>query len=229
MIIIIGGTSGIGLETGKYLKSKGHKILIGGRNRPKHKNLTYKYIDVSNEFSIKNFFKGIKKIDGLIYAVGITSPKKSIKKFDPKIFENIIKVNVTGALLILKYSYEKLTKSKAKIVVVNSFAARTHSIFSGFEYTMSKSALSGMVKQLSVEFARDDVFINSIFPSMTSTPMLKKNVKKTILNKIVKEIPLKRIAKPIEIAKAIEFLISENNSYMTGCGIDLNGGKFLNG
>lgn len=229
MIIIIGGTSGIGLETSKHLKNIGHKILIGGRNRPKDKNLAYKYIDVSNEVSIKNFFKGIRKIDGLIYSAGITTPKKNIKKFDPIIWENIVKVNVTGALLTLKYSYAKLTKSKGKIVIINSFATRAHSIFSGFEYTMSKSALSGMVKQLSVEFAKDDVIINSIFPSMTSTPMLKKNVKKTLLNKIAKEIPLKRIAKPIEIAKAIEFLVSRDNSYMTGCGIDLNGGKYLNG
>jgi NAD(P)-dependent dehydrogenase (short-subunit alcohol dehydrogenase family) len=132
-------------------------------------------------------------------------------------------------LLCLKYAYTALSASKGKVVIVNSLASRTYSLFSGVEYTMSKSALSGMVKQLSIEFAKDDISINSIFPSMTATPMLLTNVEKDKLLDIEDEIPMKRLATPLEIAKAITFLISEDNTYMTGCGIDLNGGQFLNG
>ena len=175
MIVIIGGTSGIGFETFKYLKSMGYKTLIGGRTNPVNNSINYKFIDVSKEESVKKFFQNVKRIDGLIYSVGITAPKKSNKNFDKDIWENIIKVNVTGALLVLKYAYDKLVNTKGKIVIVNSFAARAYSELSGFEYTMSKNALSGMVKQLSGEFAKDSVVINSIFPSMTLTPMLKKN------------------------------------------------------
>lgn len=229
MIVIIGGTSGIGLETAKYLDSKEKEVLVGGRNKPKETSLTYKYIDVSDEESIKSFFEDIEKIEGLVYSTGITTKQKSILEFDQNIWKNIVDVNVTGALLVLKYAYEKIAKAKGKIVVLNSFASRTYSAFSGVEYTMSKSALSGMVKQLSTEFAKDGVIINSIFPSMTATPMLIENVEQEKLDNIAKEIPLKRIAEPIEIAQAIEFLLSENNSYMTGCGLDLNGGQFLNG
>ncbi len=229
MIVIIGGTSGIGFETAKYLDGKGKEVLIGGRNQPKEFGPIYKYIDVTDEENVKSFFGDIEKIDGLVYSTGITTKQKSIREFDQNIWNNIVDVNVTGVLLVLKYAYPKLVETKGKIVIVNSFACRTYSAFSGVEYTMSKSALSGMVKQLSIEFAIDGVVINSIFPSMTATPMLIENVEQEKLDSIEKEIPLKRIAKPIEVAQAIEFLLSENNSYMTGSGLDLNGGQFLNG
>lgn len=229
MIVIIGGTSGIGLETAKYLNSKEIEVLVGGRTQPKETELTYKYIDVSDENSIKSFFENIDKIDGLVYSTGITTKQKSIIDFDKSIWKNIVDVNVTGALLVMKYSYEKLSKAKGKVVILNSLATRTYSAFSGVEYTMSKSALSGMVKQLSIEFAKDGVVINSVFPSMTATPMLIENVEQEKLDNIEKSIPLKRISQPIEVVKAIEFLLSDNNSYMTGCGLDLNGGQFLNG
>jgi len=229
VIVIIGGTSGIGLETAKYLNSKEIEVLVGGRTQPKETELTYKYIDVSDENSIKSFFENIDKIDGLVYSTGITTKQKSIIDFDKSIWKNIVDVNVTGALLVMKYSYEKLSKAKGKVVILNSLATRTYSAFSGVEYTMSKSALSGMVKQLSIEFAKDGVVINSVFPSMTATPMLIENVEQEKLDNIEKSIPLKRISQPIEVVKAIEFLLSDNNSYMTGCGLDLNGGQFLNG
>jgi 3-oxoacyl-[acyl-carrier protein] reductase len=229
LIVIIGGTSGIGLETAKYFCSKKKKVLVGGRNQSNDKELAYKYIDVSNEKSIKTFFEDIDHIDGLVYSSGITTKQKSITEFEQDIWENIVNVNVTGALLVLKYAYEKLVNTKGKIVIINSLATRTFSAFSGVEYTMSKNALSGMVKQLSIDFAKDGVIINSVFPSMTATPMLIENVEKEKLDNIANDIPLKRISKPIEVAKAIEFLLSEDNSYMTGSGLDLNGGQFLNG
>jgi len=229
MIVIIGGTSGIGLETAKYLKKQKYKVIVSGRSEIKIKDIEYKYIDLNNEKSVKDFFYSINTLDGLIYSAGITTSKKRIEEFDIDIFNNIMDINVKGLLLCLKYSYKLLKQSQGKIVVVNSLAGRTYSQFSGLEYTLSKSALSGVVKHLSIDFAKDNVLINSIFPSMTQTPMLIKNTKKKFLEKVVEDIPLKRIAKPLEIAKAIEFLISENNTYMSGCGLDLNGGQFLNG
>ena len=226
--MIIGGTSGIGLETAKYLKSQKNEILIGGRNSV-DEDLNYSFIDVTDENSIANFFENTTQIKGLVYSTGISTKQSSIENFDKYIWRNIIDVNVTGALLTLKYAYKHLAINKGKIVIVNSIASRIYSAFSGVEYTMSKSALNGMVRQLSMDFVQDGVLINSIMPSMTATPMLLNNVPTEKLNNIENKIPIGRISKPIEVAKAIEFLLSDNNSYMTGCGLDLNGGQFLNG
>ena len=114
-------------------------------------------------------------------------------------------------------------------MVVNSLASRVSSKYSGVEYTVSKSALTGLVKQLAMDFAPDNVLINSIFPSMTATPMLIQNVEQSEREAMAAAIPLNRIAMPLEISKAIAFLLLEDNTYITGCGIDINGGQFLNG
>ncbi len=230
MIAVIGGTSGIGLTTASYLQQEGYDVLVGGRRQlDNNHGLTSHCIDVSNESSIIKFFSSIQQLDGLIYATGITKTKCSITEFDVADWSNIISTNVTGLLLCLKHAYELLKQSKGRIVVVNSVAARTFSKFSGIEYTASKASLCGVVKQLSIDFARDQVLINSVFPSMTATPMLRENVEEDLLRSIESEIPLGRIAEPLEIAQGIEFLISRKNTYMTGCGLDLNGGQFLNG
>ncbi len=228
-VLIVGGTSGIGNQTAKYLVAQGYDVIISGRTQLISDDLKYLYLDVCDEKSVQELFLNIRSLDAIVYAAGITTKQKNINEFDKDIFNNIMDVNVSGLLLCLKYSYKFLKESKGKVVVVNSLASRTYSQFSGVEYTISKSALNGLVKQLAVEFAKDGVLINSVLPSMTATPMLVKNVDKKLLESIEAQIPLGRIADPLEIAKAIEFLLSENNTYMTGSGLDINGGLYLNG
>ena len=64
---------------------------------------------------------------------------------------------------------------------------------------------------------------------MTLTPMLKENLGIDGIKKLNEELPLKKLATPFDTARAIEFLISEENKYITGSGIDVSGGQFLGG
>ena len=229
---IIGGTSGIGLDTALYLKKQDYSVVIGGRSKNKEiLDIPYKFIDVTIEDSIKEFFFSfpMDTLDSLVFSAGITTPKKSIEDFNVTQYQKVHDVNLLGAILTLKYAYPLLKKSKGKVVLINSMAARTYSKFSGFEYTVTKAALSGLAKQLAIEWAKDNILINSLFPSMVKTPMLEKNVTKETMDPIENEIPLKRIARPEEISSMIEYLISPKNTYMTGSGIDINGGQFLTG
>ena len=231
-VVIIGGTSGIGLDTALYLKSRGYSVLVGSRNNIKEDAaVDYLKIDVTDELSIGHFFNSIpfKSIDSIIYSAGITMPQKSIQNFDKNEYMKVHDVNLLGAILSLKYAYPLLKETKGKAVIVNSIASRAYSKLSGFEYTVTKAGLSGLVRQLAVEWAKDTVLINSINPSMVETPMLKENINPDALKLIENQIPLGRIAKPIEIAKVIEFLISDKNTYITGAGVDINGGQFLTG
>lgn len=227
MIIVVGGTSGIGLATAQNLQAQGYDVVIAGRKKPASSHLSFQHVELRDEKSIEELFAQFEAIEGLVFSAGITMPKQSIEKFEKQKFYEMMDVNVTALLLCLKYAYRKLKKHKAKIVVVNSLAARKGSPISGIEYTTTKAALSGVVKQLSLEFASDGILINSVFPSMTATPMLLEHTDEKKLQKIESTIPLGRVAQPSEVAKAIEFLLSSKNSYMTGCGIDINGGLFL--
>ena len=230
MILIIGGTSGIGLETACHLKSLGRDVTVAGRHDPCSAGIDFRYIDVTKESVIRKFFSEIDgSVEGLVYSAGMTASKRSISAFDTAVLDQVMRTNTTGLLLCLKYAYENLVRTKGRIVVVNSIASRTSSKYSGIEYTMSKAALSGAVRQLALDLAPDNILINSVNPSMTATPMLIENVEESKLDSMCDAIPLGRIANPLEVAKAIAFLLLEENTYMTGCGIDLNGGQFLNG
>ena len=220
LVLIIGGTSGIGLETANYLLNKDYEVIICGRREIKSKDLNSIRVNVKSDESVKELFKKVQNnfrdINSLVYSAGITSPKKSIVDFDEKIWHDVFDTNVTGLLRVLKYFFPSLKETKGSVTVINSIAARSFSQFSGVEYTISKAALSGLVKQLASEWIDDGVFINSVYPSMTLTPMLKENLGIDQIKKLNEELPLKKLAKPFDIARAIEFLISKENKYITG-------------
>jgi len=233
LVLIIGGTSGIGLETAKYLKNQNYNVIVSGRRKLNNKDLITINADIQSIQSVKQLFTKVVtnygQINALVFSAGITIPQKSIEDFDEKIFQEVIDTNVTGLLRLLKYFFPSLKTTKGKVAVINSVAARTYSKFSGLEYTISKGALSSLVKQLAVDWAKDGVFINSVFPSMTLTPMLKQNVNDEKLKKVSESLLLNRLAEPLDTARAIEFLISKENKYITGSGIDISGGEYLNG
>ena len=233
LVLIIGGTSGIGLETANYLLKNDYKVIVCGRRDVKSTESISINADIKSDESIQDLYHKIQKkygnINALVFSAGITTPKKSIEDFDEKIWHDVFDTNVTGLLRVLKYFFPSLKKTKGKVAIINSIAARSYSQFSGFEYTISKAALSGLVKQLAFEWINYGIFINSVFPSMTLTPMLKENLGIDGIKKLKEELPLLKLATPFDTARAIEFLISEENKYITGSGIDVSGGQFLSG
>ena len=231
-ILILGGSSGIGLSSAKYLVSQGYDVFIASRTNP-NINIKHIFVDITKEQSIKELFEYFDKnkilIYAIIYSIGITKKQENIKNFNLQEFNNIISTNLTGAILSLKYGYKFLKATKGRVIIINSIASQISSKFSSLDYTVSKSALSGMVKQLSQEWAKDNILINSIYPSMTHTDMLDNVLNKEVINNISNDIPLKRLANTKEIAKTIAFLLDKDISYITGTGININGGLYLNG
>ena len=231
--IIVGGTSGIGLATADYLKDIGNKVVVASRHIHNVIEHDYVPVDVTSKKSVKTFFDEINNrlstVNGLVYSVGETTSKKPINEFDEDIWRKIIDVNVTGLLRILKIFYPLLEHCSSKVVVVNSIASKKYSEYSGFEYTASKCALRGIVRQLAIEWRQKGIMINSIFPSMTNTPMLSNQLEEHQIKNISNELPLNRLASTLDSARAIEFLLNPENNYMTGTGINLTGGIFLDG
>ena len=232
IVLVLGGTSGIGLTTAKYLQKNGDKVVVAGRNIRRVDGVEAIYCDVLSESSVKNCFEIIGKLDpliGLVYSVGITVPKKPIDQFEENLWLNVLSTNVTGLLFSLKYAFPYLVENQGSVVVVNSLAGRTYSKSSGVEYTASKAALGGVVRHLAMEWAKKGVRINSVYPGPVDSPMLRNNLSAKDIKALESSIPLGRLASLDELSKIIAFLLGKQNTYLTGVGFDVSGGEVLTG
>ena len=91
-------------------------------------------------------------------------------------------------------------------------------------YTTSKSALIGMTKTMAIEYAQHNILINSVSPGFTDTELTSTILSKKQKEELINQVPIKRMAKPEEIANTVAFLCSNLNTYITGQDIIIDGG-----
>ncbi len=240
VVLITGASSGIGAETAKVFASRGFDVVINyfqGKDRADSLSLeieeTYQVrtfvvmADISKEEDVRNMVeKVIQKfghIDVLVNNAGIaidsTFEDKTVANF-----KRILEVNLIGAFLVSKYVAPYL-KEQGKGAIVN--VGSTNGIDSYYPYSMdydaSKAGIHLLTKNLAVELA-PEVRVNAVAPGWVMTPMnleLDENYMQVEQAKIA----LNRFADPVEIAKVIYFLASEEASYVNGTILVADGGR----
>ena len=221
--LVIGGTSGIGLETTKLL-SRENKIIVISRGKRKLDgldNVEFYSADIAK--SAEELPKIEEPIDGIVYCPGTINlkPFKSLKIDD---FQNDFEVNLLGAVKIInKYFPNLKSAEKASIVLFSTVAVQT-----GMPYHASiasaKGAIEGLTRSLAAEFA-PSIRVNCIAPSITNTPLAEKLLNnETKLKASEDRHPLKRIGNAKEIAELVNFLVSDSSSFITGQIIKVDGG-----
>lgn len=221
--LIVGGTSGIGLETAKALSKDNRVIVISRtkRNLDDLQNVEFYSADVTKSIEELPSFNG--SLDGLVYCPGSINlkPLKSLKIED---FQNEFEVNLLGAVKVIKKYFNNLTSAeKSSIVLFSTVAVQI-----GMQYHASiasaKGAIEGLTRSLAAEFA-PSVRVNCIAPSITDTPLAEKLLNnETKLKTSEERHPLKRIGNAKEIASLVEFLLSDSASFITGQIIKVDGG-----
>ena len=139
---------------------------------------------------------------------------------------SVIDVNLNSSFYLLKHFIKKMVKKRyGRIVFISSVVAHTGNP-GQVNYTASKAAISGMVKSLALEVSSRNITVNSVAPGFIESNMtnkLNENQKSTILDRI----PMKKLGSPLDIAKTVGFLCSDNADYITGQTIHVNGGLAL--
>jgi NAD(P)-dependent dehydrogenase (short-subunit alcohol dehydrogenase family) len=222
--LIIGASSGIGKELAHQLAQKGHYIYATF-NKNKVKKTTdqieYHSFNVLDETINLDFIPD--RLDGLVYCPGSIN-LRPFTRFKPKEFMEDFQFEVVGAIKVIQSALPKLKASgDASIVLFSTIAVKV-----GFNFhtlvSASKGAIEGLTKSLAAELA-PHIRVNCIAPSITDTPLasslLNTDVKR---DANAKRHPLKKIGSVEDIANTATFLLSKQNSWITGQILHVDGG-----
>jgi len=222
-ILIIGASSGIGLELARILKEK-NKIYALSRSRgelPESENIKWKAYDVLNDDMDTDFLPD--HIDGLVYCPGSINlkPFRGIKVADVM---SEFELNALGAFKVIQAVLPKLKKSASASVVLFSTVAVRQGMPYHSSIGMAKGAVEGMTRSLAAEFA-PSIRVNAVAPSLTDTPLATRLLSSDERrDSSAQRHPLKRLGTPADIASMAKFLLSDEASWITGQIMAVDGG-----
>ncbi|MBF9231882.1 SDR family NAD(P)-dependent oxidoreductase [Microvirga alba] len=134
----------------------------------------------------------------------------------------VFQVNFFASIMLARGLVDELTRAKGSVVNVTSIAGSRVHPFAGAAYATSKAALAALTREMAADFGPLGVRVNAISPGEIDTSILSPGTEK-----IVEQIPLRRLGTPDEVAKAIYFLCTDASSYVTGAELHINGGQHV--
>ena len=235
--VISGASGGIGLKTVDKICLLGIKILMLDIKKPpkkylQNKNISFVKVDITNfselKKAIESFYQKNKSIDYLVNAAGVLWFDKdiSVTKINFDTWEKVFKINLKSMGYLVKLVVPKMKKNKfGSMVHISSIDSLSGDDKPQDAYGASKAGMIRLSKSVAIQFADYNIRSNSILPGAVETPMQirwKKNP--SAKKQLSKNIPLKRIGKPEDIANTILFLLSNQANYITGTEIIIDGG-----
>jgi 3-oxoacyl-(acyl-carrier-protein) reductase len=164
------------------------------------------------------------RVDILVNNAGITRDR-SIRKMTDDDWAEVIDTNLNSVFYCTSAAVPVMIENKfGRIVNIASFVGQAGN-FGQVNYAASKGGIIAMTKALALELAKFNITANVIAPGFTETEMVTA-IPSDILEQIVAKIPLRRLAKPEEVAKAVAFLLCDGD-YITGQQINVNGGIYM--
>tara|TARA_B100001093_G_scaffold45704_1_gene38851 strand:- start:1276 stop:1977 length:702 start_codon:yes stop_codon:yes gene_type:complete len=221
-ILIIGGSSGIGLALAELLASN-NNIYVASRSNENVKHLNVQHIAFDATQEELDTSELPDHLHGFVYCPGSINlrPFKGLKL---DAFQSDFEINVLGAVRSLKSVLGHLSASgDAAVVFYSTVAVQTGMPFHS-SVASSKGAIEGLTRSLAAEFA-PKIRVNAIAPSLVNTPLASKFLNnETKMEKANERHPLGRVGSAIEIAEATAFLLGKESSWMTGRILQLDGG-----
>ncbi len=220
--IVVGGTSGIGLELTKKLSNEGNNVYVISReskNIDDLENVFHLSVDVTKPFETTGL---PEEIHGLAYCAGSIN-LKPFHRFSDEDFESDFQVNVMGAVRIVRENIKALKAGNASLVFFSTVAVSQGMSFHA-SVAAAKGGVEGLAKSIAAEYA-PKIRANVIAPSLTDTPMADKLLSNDKKREASSERhPLKRVGNAEELASIAHFLLSEKSGWITGQVLGVDGG-----
>lgn len=213
--LITGGSRGIGKAIANKFRDHGYEVFTPTRQE----------LNLLDGESINAFVEKYKDetFDVIVNNAGINDIHEITDITDIEI-EQMMATNLVAPIKLLRGFVGNMKKNKyGRIVNIASIWAVV-SKGGRCVYSATKNGIHGVTNTLAVELAKDNILVNTVCPGFTMTELTKKNNTADEIARIAADIPMQRMAEPEEIAAVVYFLCSEENTYLTGQKITVDGG-----
>jgi len=238
IILITGANRGIGHNILKKISNNGYTVIGTSRSESGLENISNTLentngegmiMDVTNQESIDQAVSNIKEKYGVIYCLvnnaGITQDNLLMRMTD-KEWSSVIDTNLTSLYRVTKSVVKDMMKARiGRIINIGSIVGLMGNAGQS-NYSATKAGLLGFTKSLARELSSRNINVNSVSPGFIETDMTKA-LSSDQIDALTKNIPLGRIASPEEVSNVINFLLSDESSYITGENINVNGGLYM--
>lgn len=246
VVLITGASAGIGEETVYHFAKEGASLVLTGRNAENLNKVSKQCQSLSSipepliyvsDITEPNFAEKIVsatiekfgKLDVLVNNAGTAIKREPLEALTMEIYDEVMNINLTSVIKLMKESIPHLEKTKGNIVNVSSFLGHRSSP-NILAYSLSKAGLDQLTKCSALELAPKGIRVNSVNPGAILTDFAKncgvneEDYSNFIKNKAL-EHPLGRVGNSTEVASVITFLASSDASFMTGSLLPIDGGK----
>lgn len=219
-LFLTGGHGEIGSAIATKFQTEGWQVIMPKSNE----------LDLSDKASVSAYFKTRQNsnVYAIIHCAGVNH-LKSLEQLDWEDLERTMQINATGLVPVLQYLVPSMKKLCSGYILAISSIYGIISRGKRLSYAMSKHALSGLVQTLAIELGSFNIKVNALAPGVIETKMTKHNNSSEQVFKLTTDIPLGRLGKPEDVAKVAFFLCSEDNSFITGQTIVVDGGYIIGG
>lgn len=223
--LVTGGTKGIGLAIAKVLRANHYEVWTTGRSESALDPNRHISADFESDREVKSLLSSISNLDISVLVNNASTTKISdLEALELEQFRLIQRVNVEIPFLITQCLSKKMkTQRYGRILNISSIFAKV-SKKGRSAYSASKSALEGMTRTLALEGAPYGILVNCLAPGFVDTDLVKRSLGADGAKQMSECIPLGRLATAEEMARYAYFLVSEENTYMTGQTMVVDGG-----
>ncbi|MDD7910046.1 MULTISPECIES: SDR family NAD(P)-dependent oxidoreductase [Pseudovibrio] len=240
-IVLTGASRGIGHATVKKFSSAGYRVITCSRHPFSVKcpwpsgPEDHIEVDLGNPENLEQAVLQIKdrliangsQLHALVNNAGISPKDEEGQRLDSlttpmDTWRSVFQVNFFAPIMLARGLFDELRNARGSVVNVTSIAGSRVHPFAGTAYATSKAALAALTREMAADFGPHGIRVNAIAPGEIDTSILSPGTEKLIEN-----IPLRRLGTTTEVAETIYFLCSSPSTYVSGAEIHINGGQHV--